>query len=184
MARRKAPFGLSDRWDASRRLDSSEDPPPVETAEEESLRMQPTAAVATDAATSLRQNIGIQSSPRARNTRVLDRGRGQIVSKYPLPRWVCTLLLHPLGKGVEEEEEERRKEEEEEDQREPRIHQRRCYTPSRPMSPPHKSIQASFSHLDARPWKTGALRRMCAAPLREPNFENDPPSIRVTVAKF
>ena len=51
----------------------------------------------------------------------------------------------------EDKDEEEEEEEEEEDQREPRMHQRCCYTPSRPMSPPHKFIQASFSHLDARP---------------------------------
>ena len=55
------------------------------------------------------------------------------------------------GKSKWEEEEEEGEEEEKGDQREPRIHQRRCCTPSRPMSPPHKSMQASFSHLDARP---------------------------------
>ena len=55
------------------------------------------------------------------------------------------------GGGRTREDDDDDDEEEEEDQREPRIHQRRCYTPSRPMSPPHKSIQASFSHLDARP---------------------------------
>ena len=46
-----------------------------------------------------------------------------------------------------EEEGEQEEEEEEEDQREPRIHQRRCYTPSRPMSPPDQSVQALlFTH--------------------------------------
>ena len=51
----------------------------------------------------------------------------------------------------DDDEEEEAEEEEEEDQRESRMHQRCCYTPSRPMSPPHKFIQESFSHLDARP---------------------------------
>ena len=36
-------------------------------------------------------------------------------------------------------------EEEEEDQREPKMHQRCCYIPSRPMSPPHRSMQVFFT---------------------------------------
>ena len=63
-------------------------------------------------------------------------------------RWVEAETTHGARRLHQAEEEE---EEEEEDQREPRMHQRCCYTPSRPMSPPHKFIQASFSHLDARP---------------------------------
>ena len=57
-----------------------------------------------------------------------------------------------------------REEEEEEDQREPRIHQRRCYTPSRPMSPPHKSIQVFPFTPGRAPLKDGRPIGLTGAP--------------------
>ena len=44
----------------------------------------------------------------------------------------------------EAEEEEVEEQQQQEDQREPKMHQRCCYIPSRPMSPPHRSIQVFF----------------------------------------
>ena len=53
--------------------------------------------------------------------------------------------------GDDDADDDDEEEEEEEDKRDPRMHQPCCYTLSRPMFPPHMFIQASFSHLNARP---------------------------------
>ena len=54
--------------------------------------------------------------------------------------------------------------EEEEDQREPRMHQRCCYIPSRPMSPPHKSIQVFPFTPGREPLKDGRPIGLTGAP--------------------
>ena len=68
------------------------------------------------------------------------------------------------GNGGRRHDEEEEKEEEEEDQREPRMHQRCCYTPSRPMSPPHKSMQVFLFTLGRAPLKDGRPIGLTGAP--------------------
>ena len=68
------------------------------------------------------------------------------------------------GNGGRRHDEEEEKEEEEEDQREPRMHQRCCYTPSRPMSPPHKSIQVFLFTPGRAPLKDGRPIGLTGAP--------------------
>ena len=60
---------------------------------------------------------------------------GKVIAIFVKCAKVCKFVRE------EQKEKEKEKEEEEEDQREPRMLQRCCYTTSRPMSPPHKSIQ-------------------------------------------
>ena len=73
---------------------------------------------------------------------------GQVIGQR-----VPTAVVEALGGtlGEEEGEEEEREEKEDADQREPRMHQRCCYTPSRPMSPSQSPCEYPLPHLDARP---------------------------------